>query len=284
MSPADGHGPALERKLKQSLEPRSGPRPNLPGFDSPDFAALSEDQTKVLEEEVIPYWKGRGRYEKTLGGRNYQQVPDELRDLFFVDPQEYPPRTTKVAPGCLNGQHYGHNIIGFDKVLEKGFLGLKMEAEERLAGLDTTRPEDASKIPFLEGVITVLSAAAELGARYSALARQKAEDENDPVRKSELLQIARGSSGGPAVTLKDARSAAPIGCSELGIPGKDSGYLHYGGPNLAAAMELVLANGYSRSDKKESVWKPGIPDSLKHLKKYEMLTASRLPGSEEIVK
>ena len=29
---------------------------------------------------------------------------------------------------------YGHNILGYDRVLEKGFLGIKREAEERLAG------------------------------------------------------------------------------------------------------------------------------------------------------
>ena len=46
------------------------------------------------------------------------------------------------------------------------------------------------------------------------------------------------------MTLEDARSGAPIGCIELGIPGKDSGYLYYGSPNLASAMDLVMRMVY----------------------------------------
>ncbi|MDP7446874.1 MAG: pyruvate formate lyase family protein, partial [Candidatus Thalassarchaeaceae archaeon] len=63
--------------------------------------------------------------------------------------------------------------------------------------------------------------------------------------------LARGSMGGPPMTLADARSAAPIGCLELGIPGKDSGYLFFGQPNLASVLELVLTNGVRRSSGEE---------------------------------
>jgi hypothetical protein len=58
--------------------------------------------------------------------------------------------------------------------------------------------------------------------------------------------LARGNTGGPAVTLADARSATNVGCIEPVIPGKDSGYLYYSMPNLAAIMEQVLTNGRGR--------------------------------------
>jgi formate C-acetyltransferase len=60
--------------------------------------------------------------------------------------------------------------------------------------------------------------------------------------------LARGSTGGPMVTLEDARNAANVGCLELVVPGKDSGYLYIGGHNLALALELALNNGVRRSD------------------------------------
>jgi len=71
--------------------------------------------------------------------------------------------------------------------------------------------------------------------------------------------LARGDMGGPMVTLADARSAANVGCLELVIPGKDSGYIYYDGSNLASLMELVLTNGARRSDGKKLGAETGDP-------------------------
>jgi pyruvate formate-lyase/glycerol dehydratase family glycyl radical enzyme len=60
--------------------------------------------------------------------------------------------------------------------------------------------------------------------------------------------LARGDMGGPMVTLKDARDASNVGCLELAVPGKDSGYLYVGMDNLASYLELALNNGSRRSD------------------------------------
>jgi len=58
--------------------------------------------------------------------------------------------------------------------------------------------------------------------------------------------LARSGMGGPPVSLADARGASNVGCLELAVPGKDSGYLYVGQFNLATALELVLTNGKSR--------------------------------------
>ncbi len=329
---------------------------------------LSDEDRRELEEEIAPYWKEQGR------------------------------------PSRLN--HYGHNVHNWEKVIKKGFLGIKKDAEDRLARLDLTNPEDIKKVPFLEGVIIVMEACAEIGKRYADRARELAGKEKDTVRKAELLRIAeacdwvpakpartfyeaiqsyyfawmmllwetwgsvgrtdqylypyyerdiregrltreeaqelvdcfviklnqgaglqttntigvsglkadggdatnelsymfiesmmhtrltnwfavmihsktpddllikacqlcsiggghpqflnvdvgvaqmlaRGNMGGPMVTLEDARNAANVGCLELVVPGKDSGYLYTATHNLALAMELVLTNGVRRFD------------------------------------
>jgi formate C-acetyltransferase len=379
VSPASG--PGLEAMLGR--EGGDSRLTNFAGYDTFDPADFSEEEIRELREELIPYWKGNGNYEKSFSG------------------------------------HYGHNIIGYDKVIQKGFLGIKADAEDRLARLDPTEPEDLKKTEFLEGVVLAMQAAAELGKRFAVKARQRAQEESDGSRKAELLKIAevcdrvparpartfheaiqscyftwvlqlweiptaggqsvgrvdqylypfyrsdveegrvtrdqaqelidcfliklnhappvaavtvggvkanggdatndmsymiiegmmhtrlrqpffsvqvhnnmpeellikgcqlsalgtghpqfinsdvlitqalaRGSLGGTPMTLVDARAGAPIGCIELGIPGKDSGYLYYGSTNLAAAMELVLTNGVRRSDSKKIGLETGDP-------------------------
>ena len=119
--------------------------------DAP-FPQLSDNETRELEE-LKPYWIEQGRK--------------------------------------VNTHHFGHNIHNHGKVLKKGFLGIKKEAEERLARLDLTEPDDNAKVPFLEGVIMAMEAAAEIGERFAIKARELANKEEDEKRKAELLRIAK---------------------------------------------------------------------------------------------
>jgi len=119
--------------------------------DRSGISGLSRDDIKELKEDLEPYWKEQGRN-------------------WFA--------------------HYGHNIHGMEKVVKKGFLGIKKEAEGSLARLDLSNPEDFKKVTFLKGVVLAMEAAAEYGQRYAALARELAEKEKDGARKTELLKIA----------------------------------------------------------------------------------------------
>ena len=114
-------------------------------------AEPTQEEQKELDE-LYPYWKEQGRIGKTY--------------------------------------HYGHNIHNHLKVVKKGFLGIRRDAEERLARLDLSEAEDAAKVPFLKGVITAMDAAAGIGKRYADLARKMAATETDAARKSDLLEIA----------------------------------------------------------------------------------------------
>jgi formate C-acetyltransferase len=110
---------------------------------------------------------------------------DEMREL-TEDILPYARQQGMVAPLY----HYGHNAHGLEKVLRKGFLGIKREAEERLARLDPATPEDLKKIPFIEGVVLAMEAAAEVGQRFAMKAREQAATEKNNQRKTELLKIA----------------------------------------------------------------------------------------------
>jgi formate C-acetyltransferase len=367
-----------------------GLREDLPYDD------LSEDEKQELEG-LTPYWKEQGRLGKVF--------------------------------------HYGHNIHNHEKVVKKGFLGIKRDAEERLARLDLADAEDAAKVPFLEGVILAMEAAAEVGQRFAVLAREQAEQEPDATRKAELLEmaevcdrvpanpartfrealqsyyisylllhwevipsmgfsqgrvdqclgpyydadiregritpaeaqelidcylnyegesspitvggvrpdgrdatnelsyliiegvmhtrlpspwlsvlvhsqmpddllfracqlaslgtgqpqfvnndimvaqaLARGTMGGPPITLEDARNSSPQGCFELVIPGKDSGYLYYRMPNLAACMEFVMTNGKNRSGN----GKEGSPSRYRPFEGIETGDPAKFESFEEV--
>ena len=159
----------------------------------------NDEIRRELKEEIIPYWKGQGNWERTRRGRNNQLIPQELMDLMTVDPSVntvpsgFPPKLSMIYTswyGNALGTQVGHNTIGYDKVLEKGFLGVKKDAEERLARLDNTDPDELKKAPFLQGVIIAMEAAAEIGERFAARAREMVESEENVKRKEELLKIA----------------------------------------------------------------------------------------------
>lgn len=128
---------------------------------------IDDEDKKILREEIYPYWKEH--YHLPI-------VPPEARKMGI----EYAYESLKVC----------HYVVNYPKVLKKGFLGIKRDAEERLARIDLTDPEDIQKVPFLEGVIIALKAAAEIGERFAAKAKLLAEKEQDNKRKAELLKIA----------------------------------------------------------------------------------------------
>ena len=120
---------------------------------------ISDEDKRELREEIIPYWKGHRQDD---------------------------------------GYSLTHWTGGYEKVLEKGLLGIKKDAEDRLARLDRADPEDFKKLPFVESVILALDAAAEIGGRFAAKARKLAAEKNDGKRKAELLKIAEACDQVPA--------------------------------------------------------------------------------------
>ncbi|MHA2037465.1 MAG: glycyl radical protein [Promethearchaeota archaeon] len=159
-----------------------GLEPNLDIISSRDRnpVLITEEQKRELREEIIPYWRGQGNWEKTR------------RDPAHYDPVPvgFPPELWYSIQAGMGSFHVGHFIPNHEKVLKKGFLGIKKEAEERLGRIDRTNLEEVKKIPFLEGVIMAMEVAAEIGKRFAARARELAEEEVNGTRKAELLKIA----------------------------------------------------------------------------------------------
>jgi len=151
---------------------------------------LSDEDKMELREEIIPYWKAhRSQYSPPL--------PPEAGNVWPL--RSYDPLRGNAAARRLYGvESLMHWTTGYEKVLEKGILGVKRDAEERLARLDLADPDDFVKVPFLHGVIMALEAAAEIGDRFAARARELAQKEEDGKRKAELLKIAEACDWVPA--------------------------------------------------------------------------------------
>jgi len=128
---------------------------------------IDDEDKRVLKEEIFPYWRA-----------NYHAP-------------SIPPEAKKLKVGRVREtEMLNHFVVNYPKVLQKGLLGVKRDAEERLNRLDLTDPEDVKKVPFLEGVVLALEAASEIGQRFAARARTLAETERSDTRKAELLDIA----------------------------------------------------------------------------------------------
>ena len=82
-------------------------------------------------------------------------------------------------------------VHDYEIVLEKGFGGIRKEAQERLDALDEYSPLDyTEKRPFLEATILTCDAIILWANRHGNLAEELAQKEENPIRKEELLKIA----------------------------------------------------------------------------------------------
>ena len=91
---------------------------------------ISEENERELREEIIPYWKGPDG--------NWNRI--RSFDHYEVDSGEQFPSLSIRKPNAAP-IHYGHECVNYEKVLKKGFLGIKKDAEERLAAV-TEKPDE----------------------------------------------------------------------------------------------------------------------------------------------
>jgi len=141
-----------------------------------DRYVLPEEDRKELAE-CFQYWPG-----KTLLNLADAQSPDEARKAEAI-----PALHAKFSRvGGL-----GHLIPNHTRVVREGLLSMLREAEEQLRSLDLTDPADFAKWHFTKAAVIADKAVLDWARRFAGLARDKASEERDPERKSELEAIAR---------------------------------------------------------------------------------------------
>lgn len=138
---------------------------------------LSEEGKKIFKEEVSDYWK-----DKCLLDRWRKLAPKDMETLrnngmIFID--------RKAVRG------YGETTPGWNRLLKLGISGIRKEAEDALAKLNDVHAGDIEKMIFLKSELIACEGVVTLANRHADLAEKKAAECKDPVRKAELLKIAK---------------------------------------------------------------------------------------------
>ncbi|TWI73004.1 formate C-acetyltransferase [Desulfobotulus alkaliphilus] len=147
-------------------------------------ATITEEDAKLVIEEVAPYWKGK-TYHEALS----KAFPPEVHKLTYDDPEGLISRfIVNETSSFRSSLQWVHD---YEKILKRGFNGIRREAEEKLAALDPMSPVDnCEKKPFLEAIVIVCEAIVLWARRHAELAYQMAEKEKDPIRRAELQRMA----------------------------------------------------------------------------------------------
>ena len=82
-----------------------------------------------------------------------------------------------------------HLAVNYENLLKYGLKGYEERTRLLQSQLDFTVPENIDKNVFYKSVLTVIDAVHAFALRYSALAKEMAEKENNETRRAELMEI-----------------------------------------------------------------------------------------------
>ena len=148
---------------------------------------MSEENKKILREEIFPYWQGKSVDE-------YCEAQYREAGLWELSGESL---VSDCSYHALNGG--GDSNPGYDVILmKKGMLDILNEAKEHLKMLDYANPDDLDKIYFYKSVIETTEGVMIYARRMSEYAASLAAKETDPRRRAELENIAQVNARVPA--------------------------------------------------------------------------------------
>lgn len=141
---------------------------------SADPFVITEDTKKKLKE-ANSYWAGK--------------TTSELATSYMDERARAAIEHNIFTPGNYFYNGVGHVTVNYGEVLKIGYKGIKEKAKAALGKLKITDPDCSVRRAFLEAVIISCDSAINYAKRYSALAKQLADKESNPVRRAELIAI-----------------------------------------------------------------------------------------------
>lgn len=148
-----------------------GSRPQDPFY-------ISEEDKKIMREELFPFWEGKSVDE---------HCEDQYREagLWELSGESF---VSDCSYHALNGG--GDSNPGYDVILmKKGMLDIQQEARDHLEKLDYENPDDIEKIYFYKSIIDTTEGVMIYAKRLSDYAAELAVKETNPKRKAELQRI-----------------------------------------------------------------------------------------------
>ena len=176
---------------------------------------ITEEQKAQYREIIHPYWVG-----KSLRDIWEKQVPEDTMAIIRVGGVVDCGVKVESTPSELTPNFRDHLFV-------KGYSGIRREAEAALAALDLTDVRNLERRDFWRAAAITCEGMETLAARYAEKAGELAAAEADPVRASELRDIAetcrRLAVGAPA-TFRDAIQQVYFTLCGLFIEGNGGGY------------------------------------------------------------
>lgn len=136
---------------------------------------VSDETKEQLRTGVFDYWRGKQVYSQIMASLPEEILQATDEGVFF---HYYMNRTI------------GHITVDYERVLKKGFLGLKEEIETEIDQVDFEAPGCLNKIYLLRAMSRCCDAAIGFAERYAREADRLAGLESDAKRKAELENIA----------------------------------------------------------------------------------------------
>lgn len=162
----------------------------LPYRETSPFDITKEDIQIVLEE-ISPFWQGKTFHEDFA----LSLPPDTSRFTYNADKELTSRYIINETASFRSSIQWVHD---YELVLQKGFSGIKEDAQARLSELDEFSAVDSmEKRPFLEAVIITCDAIILWAQRHADLAQHMSVSEPDPKRRAELETIAAACSHVP---------------------------------------------------------------------------------------
>ena len=136
---------------------------------------ISQADIDTYEREVIPYWEGRTQRE-----RIFSHVSKDWEEAYHAG----------VFTEFMEQRAAGHTAMD-GKMYRTGLLDVRRHIEAKIASLDYINdPIATDRQQELEAMAISCDAAILFAERHAELAEKMAADEQNPQRRTELLQIA----------------------------------------------------------------------------------------------
>ncbi|MCX7828586.1 MAG: glycyl radical protein [Thermanaerothrix sp.] len=150
--------------------------------------SVSEEDIKVYEERVIPYWRGR-----SLRDKAFERMPREWLDLYEA--------------GCftefMEQRAPGHTALG-GNIYQMGLEDFKERIRSARSSIDWLNdPHAMAKDEELKAMEIACDGAIIFALRHAEEAERMASAEEDPQRRRELLRIAEVCRRVPAKSPRD---------------------------------------------------------------------------------
>jgi formate C-acetyltransferase len=137
---------------------------------------VDEATRKIYQETIIPFWSGR-----TQRDRIFANLSEEWKAAYYAG----------VFTEFQEQRAPGHTVAG-KKVFLRGMIDYKKDIETALSKLDFKNdPRAIEKREELKAMGIVADTIIAFANRYADELERLAEAEKDPVRKTELLEMAR---------------------------------------------------------------------------------------------